>query len=222
VIGARTLRTALTGLALLLVVPAAAQAHIQVRPAEVAPDDPVKFELLVPGEKEAATTKVEMQVPEGVYPFSFEDVPGWKRQVFTKKNGAMDRIVWTGKLAPDGLLDLTFLAGTPEKEGTISWKALQYYDDGSVVRWVGAPGTETPAASTAVRKDVAKQNAGGESGGDEGTAASGDDASGSDDTSGSKVDASSEDGGTDWLSLSIAIAALVVALAALLVRRKRA
>ena len=45
------------------------------------PGDPVRFELLIPGETDAHTTEVSLQIPKGVLPFSFEDQPGWKRTV---------------------------------------------------------------------------------------------------------------------------------------------
>ncbi|MET0770714.1 MAG: DUF1775 domain-containing protein, partial [Solirubrobacteraceae bacterium] len=60
---------------------APAQAHVQVTPTEAAPGDPVVFEVLVPGETDAHTTEVSLQIPKDVLPFSFEEVPGWKRTV---------------------------------------------------------------------------------------------------------------------------------------------
>ena len=149
-------------LALLLVAPAAAQAHIQVTPTVVAPDDPVKFTVLVPGEKTAQTTRVALKMPAGLLPFSYEDPPGWKRTLVKASNGGVDQVVWTGRLAADGFVEFSFLAGTPEKPGSLTWKALQTYSDGSVVRWIGAPDSEQPAPVTQVVGGAPKQNAGGE------------------------------------------------------------
>jgi uncharacterized protein YcnI len=139
-----------------------AGAHIQVLPGEVAPNDPVLFTVLVPGETESGTTKVELKVPPGVYPYSFEETPGWTRRVLTRSNGLVDRIVWSGRARPDGLVRFNFLAGTPGREGEVSWKAIQTYADGDEVAWIGAAGSETPAAVTTVSEDVPRQNAGGE------------------------------------------------------------
>lgn len=145
-----------------LVAATPASAHIQVLPGEVAPADPVLFTVLVPGETSAGTTRVELKVPRDTYPFSFEDSPGWKRQLIKKPSGLIDRIVWTGKAAPDGLVRFTFLAGTPEKPTTIRWPAIQTYANGQKALWIGDPESDNPAPVTVVSETASRQNAGGE------------------------------------------------------------
>ena len=54
------------------------------------------------------------------------------------------------------------MASTPDQEGDVTWKAIQKYDDGSTVRWIGATGSDNPAAVTKVSKTAPKENAGGE------------------------------------------------------------
>ena len=197
---------ALAGLALAAGAPQAA-AHIQVDPSTAAPDDAVKFEVLVPNERSQGTTKVELAVPAGVIPFSYADTPGWKRSLTTNKDGSVRSIVWKGRLRKDGFADFFFLASTPPKEGDLAWKAIQTYDDGKKVRWIEPPGGENPAAVTAVSKQYPRQNAGGEgtdgsSGGDPATTTTASADSGSSDDS---------DSTARWL----AAAALAAALAAL-------
>ena len=143
---------------------APAAAHIQVRPTLVAPGDPVLFEVLVPGERDAKTVEVTLQVPKDVLPFSFEDPPGWERTNVEADDGSIEAIRWRGEQAPDGLTRFSFLASTPEQDGEIEWKALQTYDDGDIVRWIGAPDSENPAAVTTVSASAPRQNAGGEGG----------------------------------------------------------
>jgi MYXO-CTERM domain-containing protein len=58
-----------------------ASAHVQVSPTTVAPDDAVRFTVLVPGERAAQTTRVAFKMPAGVLPFSWQDTPGWKRKL---------------------------------------------------------------------------------------------------------------------------------------------
>ena len=145
--------------------PAAAQAHIQVSPKIAAPGDAVKFTVLVPGERDSETVKVELQMPRELLPFSYEETPGWKRSLVKASNGAVERVVWTGRAPSDGFTEFSFLAGTPEKAGDLQFKALQTYADGTVVRWIGAPDSENPAAVVKVDASAAKQNAGGESAG---------------------------------------------------------
>jgi uncharacterized protein YcnI len=201
-----------------------ASAHVQVTPAVVAPGDPVEFTVLVPGERDTGTTKVDLKLPPGLIPFSFADVPGWKRRIVRAADGSAERIVWTGRAAPDGLLRFVFLAGTPEQPTTMEWKALQTYAGGYVARWIGAPDTDYPAAVTEVRVDAPRRNAGGEGAtGSDGAAAPGSDAgdaevrdAGATGTAG--VDRPSETattgGDADWVARGLGIAALVVGLAA--------
>lgn len=143
---------------------ATAGAHVQVRPAAAAPEDPVLFEVLVPNEDDHDTTRVELAVPKDVLPFSFEAEPGWKRTTTKNPDGSLRSIVWTGRLPAGGFARFSFLASTPPQEGTVAWKALQTYSGGEIVRWIGAPESEHPAATTRVAKDVPRQNAGGEAG----------------------------------------------------------
>jgi len=146
------------------VFPAAAQAHIQVTPSTVAPGDAAKFTVLVPGERDSETVKVELQMPKGLLPFSYADPAGWKRSLVKAGDGSVERVVWTGRAPSDGFTEFAFLAGTPDKPGELEFKALQTYADGTVVRWIGAPDSDNPAAVVKVEASAAKQNAGGESG----------------------------------------------------------
>jgi uncharacterized protein YcnI len=147
-----------------------ASAHIQVRPALAAPGDPVMFQLVVPGERDdAQTVEVTLQMPDGVIPFAWEDTPGWTRTQKLKSDQSIETVTWKGKLAKDGFVTFSFLASTPDKEGDISWKALQTYSDGQTVRWIGAPDSDNPAAVTKIAKDAPRQNAGGEGGEDAST-----------------------------------------------------
>ncbi|MEZ5102454.1 MAG: DUF1775 domain-containing protein [Thermoleophilia bacterium] len=141
-----------------------ALAHVQVLPARVAPGDPVLFTVLVPNEAGTPTTTVELRVPDGVVPFSFEPVTGWKRTERRAANGALEGVVWRGSLPVGSFVRFAFLAATPERPGELRWRALQTYADGTVVRWIGAPGSDEPAAVTVVSADAPRQNAGGESG----------------------------------------------------------
>jgi uncharacterized protein YcnI len=156
------IRAIALGLAVALASAAPASAHIQVRPTAAAPGDPVRFELIVPNEKDAKTVRVTLQVPRDVLPFSFEEPAGWTRTNKTASDGSIQTVTYKGKLAEDGFAQFSFLASTPEQEGDLVWKALQSYDDGSTVRWIGDPKSENPAAVTKVTKAAARENAGGD------------------------------------------------------------
>jgi uncharacterized protein YcnI len=197
--------------ALTLLIAAPASAHIQVRPAVAAPGDPVLFQVIVPNEKDAHTVEVTLQVPKDVLPFSFEDPAGWERTNKLGSDGSIETVTWKGELADDGFAEFQFLASTPEQEGDVVWKALQTYDDGSTVRWIGDPDSDNPAAVTTVTKSAARQNAGGE--GEEAPAAT---ATATPDEDVANVGTlPDDDDGDSPLPLILSIAALVVAAAAL-------
>lgn len=202
--------------ALVLALPATAGAHIQVRPARAAPLDPVLWTVLVPNERSEATTRIELQVPAGVSPFSFEDQPGWKRTLKLAPDQSIERIVWTGRLGPEGLARFTFLGTTPEQEGTIAWKALQVYEDGDIVRWIGDAEADEPASFTTVTNDAPRENAGGEGGE---AADGGEPAAPATRPASQTTTAASDD--DDVLPLALAGAALLVSLAALLLAFRR-
>ena len=190
---------------------APAAAHVQVRPTVAAPGDPVLFEVIVPGERDAKTIEVTLQVPKDVLPFSFQDPPGWERTNEEAADGSLESIRWRGEQAPDGFTRFAFLASTPEQEGDIAWKALQTYDDGHISRWIGAPDSENPAAVTKVTASAPRQNAGGESGeaateGSEAPAAT---------ATAAPASAPVEEDSDSPVPLILSVAALVIALAAL-------
>ena len=201
---------------------APASAHIQMSPTEAAPGDPVRFELLVPGEKEARTTEVALQIPKGVLPFSWEDAPGWKRTTEPAADGSVGVVRWRGRLAADGFVRFSFLAATPEQEGQLTWKAVQRYDDGSEAAWIGPPDAENPAAVTEVSAAAARQNAGGEG---EGEGAGADGAAPSTTPAPPSADAEADGdggGGTNGtLGLAFGAAGLVLGAAALVVALRR-
>jgi uncharacterized protein YcnI len=137
-----------------------ALAHVQVTPERAAPNDSVKFSILVPGERAEKTIRVELKVPRGIVPYSFGDTPGWKRKIIEADDGTVDRIVWSGSMAKDSFVVFDLLAATPEQTGTLSWKAIQTYRDGEAVEWIGAEDSEKPAAFTKISKGVPRQSAG--------------------------------------------------------------
>jgi uncharacterized protein YcnI len=191
-----------------------AQAHVQMSPTEAAPGDPVQFELLVPGESDAHTTEVALRIPAGVLPFSFEDQPGWKRTVENADDGSIATVRWRGRLASDGFVRFAFLASTPEREGDLTWKAVQRYDDGKEAAWIGPPDSDNPAAVTHVSAAAPRQNAGGEG---EGSAP----AAGGPEPATPVQESAAGDGGRGTLGIVLGAAGLVLGAAALVVALRR-
>jgi uncharacterized protein YcnI len=200
---------------------APAGAHIQVTPAVAAPDDGVLFTVLVPNEHETATTRVELKLPPGALPYSFEDPPGWKHELLLAPNKAVDRIRWTGNLPAGDFVRLVFLAGTPEQPGTLTWKAIQTYRDGTTVRWIGGPGSDTPASVTTVAADAPKQGAGGEVGGETPATTTVAAAASGPAAAAPAVAQTIVRRETDWVARALAAAALLAALTGVAVARRR-
>lgn len=129
-------------LALMIVVPAA-QAHVRVQPVESRLGIEQTYTVRVPTEGEVATSRVELEVPAGVSVIRVEG------QAETKRIG--DRIVsivWRMEIPPGQSHEFVFVAKNPMIGQEISWKAHQYYTDGSSADWVEAPSSRRPASVT--------------------------------------------------------------------------
>ncbi len=149
-----------------LLVPAAAQAHVSLHPNEVPTGSFATLDIRVPNESDTANTvKLAVQVPAGFIDISPEFIPGWSVDVKTTKlakpvktddglvTEGVREITWTGsgpqgKIPPGQFLNFPISTEIPGKAGqTLTFKVLQYYDNGEVVRWIGAPESENPAPS---------------------------------------------------------------------------
>lgn len=164
------LRTALaTTIALALVVPAAAQAHVTLQPNTGAAGAYTRLDVRVPNERDdASTTKVEVQFPDGFAAASFEPVPGWTVKVSKKTlatpiqtddgeiTEGVSTITWTAKsdddaIPPGAFQDFGLSVQIPGKAGDkLTFKALQTYTGGEVVRWIGAEDSDNPAPIVSV------------------------------------------------------------------------
>jgi uncharacterized protein len=156
---------AIVTLALLLAAPAVAQAHVTLQPDEIPAGGFARLDVRVPSERDdASTVKVEVKFPPGFEFVSTEPMPGWTTKVtkvrlakpITNDEGEqvadrVDTITWTGdgkqgKIGPGQFQDFGLSVGVPDEAGTsLTFKALQTYDDGKVVRWIGPPKAEEPA-----------------------------------------------------------------------------
>jgi uncharacterized protein len=162
-----TLAAALTAAA--LVAPAAAQAHVTLQPKTATAGAYTRLDVRVPNERDdASTMKIELQMPPGFASASYEPVPGWKTTVTKKKldqpiktddgeiTEGVDKITWTADseqdaIPPGAFRDFGLSVQIPGKAGdTLTFKALQTYSGGEVVRWIGAEGTDNPAPTVGV------------------------------------------------------------------------
>ena len=173
----RVITVAVMGLGVVALSATSAFAHVTI-----APDSAPRggFQILsfsVPNEKDnASTVQVQVQLPQDqVIPFvSVQPKPGWtvsvtKRQLTkpVKQEGetiteAVDTVTWSGGTIGPGQFDLfTISAGPlPTKVKQLTFKALQTYSDGEVVRWIeptpkGGPEPEHPAPVLTLTKGKA-------------------------------------------------------------------
>jgi len=147
-----------------LAVPAAAQAHVTVQPTSAPAGAETVVTVRVPNERDdASTVKVDVKLPPGFVSASWEAIPGWSVRAVKQKlskpvqtdDGPIDEqvgeIVWTAAdrkagIQPGEFRDFPLSVVIPGKAGqTLTFKALQTYSNGSVVRWIGAPGADEPA-----------------------------------------------------------------------------
>ena len=165
------MRTTIAAAALVatLAVASAASAHVTLQPSEAPAGDFTRLDVRVPNERDdAGTTKVEVQFPPGFAFVSTEPVPGWTAKVTKRKlakpievegekqTEEVNTVTWTGDgktgiVKPGEFQDFGLSVGTPDKPGTkLTFKALQTYAGGEVVRWIGPPDADEPAPQVAL------------------------------------------------------------------------
>jgi uncharacterized protein YcnI len=118
----------------------------------------------VPTERDnASTTKVEVQFPPGFLFASAEPVPGWDAKIVKRKldkpveqfgeqmSEEVGQVSFTAKgkaagIGPGEFQDFGLSLSVPDKAGSmLTFKAVQTYSSGEVVRWIGPPDSEQPA-----------------------------------------------------------------------------
>ena len=165
-------RTTLAAVAvtLSLALPAVATAHVTVQPTSVpAGGEDTRLVVRVPNELDnASTVKVDLQLPPGFASVSYEPSPGWSVKVTKAKlakpvhtddgdiTEGVTRITWTGdgkqgSIPPGAYKDFPLSVLVPGKAGdTLTFKALQTYSNGKIVRWIGPEGSDEPAPTVSV------------------------------------------------------------------------
>jgi periplasmic copper chaperone A len=208
----------------------------------------------VPNERDdAATVKVDVQLPPGFAFVSYEPRPGWKVAVQREKaeqpieveggsevDEQVSRITWSGgRIGPGEFIDFGLSLRMPKGEAgdKLTFKALQTYDDGEVVRWIGPEGADEPAPIVTLAGAGGGHGAPGSSGATS-PSSGGDEPVSSDDAAGAREPATSsdgaatgetasatvDDGGSNGLAitaLAVAVLALIAGLAAFVTARRQ-
>jgi uncharacterized protein YcnI len=133
-------------LSAMLAVSTPAWAHVVVSPEVVTAGDYETLTLSVPTEKEIPTTKIRVEVPEGFLLSGVQPVPGWEHN-FQEDGGVVRAVTFSGgEIRSQEFQQFLLQAQAPDKPGEYPWKAIQTYEDGSVVEWTGPPDSEEPAS----------------------------------------------------------------------------
>lgn len=175
---ARILAAAIAVPILVLLAAGAASAHVKVSATTTAPGADTTLTFSVPTESDtASTTKVAIYFPTN-QPFADANVqpkPGWTFKVQTMHlktpiqsddgsvSEAVSSITWTADskataIHPGEFDTFSVAAGPLPESGTMEFKALQTYSDGSVVRWIddtvpGQAEPDHPAPTLAITAD---------------------------------------------------------------------
>lgn len=152
-----------------LALPATAGAHVTLQPESAPAGAYVVENVRVPNERDdASTVKIQLALPDGFAGASTEPIPGWTAEVTKTKLATpvktddgeiteqVSRIVWTANSKADGIgpgefRDFPISVKVPGKEGdSLTFKAIQTYSSGEVVRWIGAADSDNPAPVVSV------------------------------------------------------------------------
>jgi periplasmic copper chaperone A len=154
--------------AIALAAPTAAGAHVTVQPSSAPAGGFARLDVRVPNERDdKGTIKVDVQMPPGVAFASYEPVPGWTTKVTTERldqpidvhgeevTEQVSRVTWTGNPRQGGVIEpgqfrdfgLSLRVPDGEPGSKLTFKALQTYQGGEVVRWIGPEDADEPAAT---------------------------------------------------------------------------
>jgi uncharacterized protein YcnI len=141
--------------------PAAAHVSLETRQATIG--GPYKAVFIVPhGCAGSATTKIRVQIPEGVIAAKPMPKPGWSVEAIGGKyaveysyhgrkfSEGVKEVVWSGGKLPDAHYDefvvSTYLTGNLEPNGTLYFPVVQECEQG-VSRWIDIPAEGSGAHS---------------------------------------------------------------------------
>ena len=156
---------ALAGMGATLGLAGSAQAHVTVHPNVIPEGAFAVLNVRVPNETDDAdTTKVQVELPDGFAFASAAPPPGWKVAFKKTKpatpiktdDGEIDsqvkQVTFSGGSIPPGqFLEFPLSVNVPGKSGdTLTFKALQTYSNGDVVRWIGPPDADEPAPTITI------------------------------------------------------------------------
>ncbi len=135
-----------------------AYAHARVSPPVSVANELQLYSLVVPTEKEdATTTKIVLTVPSGFSIDSFVASPGWHRVVQATGSGedaVVQKVTWTGGSTPTEEDSFFQFLAEASKSGNFTFGVQQTYNDGSIVDWNGTESSENPSPTISVKASL--------------------------------------------------------------------
>jgi uncharacterized protein YcnI len=138
---------------ILTIVPSALLfAHITIWPKESAPGARERYTMRVPNEKQVNTVRIEGEFPAELNVYDFEFKPGWKIDFKKDDKGKITGATWTGKIVPYEFVEFGMLGLNPKEGASLTWKFVQYYEDGMKEEFTGPVGSRLPSPVVILKK----------------------------------------------------------------------
>jgi uncharacterized protein YcnI len=119
-----------------LTLPAAAAAHVQLTPNQVAPGSFTLFTVLSPNENpHQPLTGLRLVIPEGLGIDSIADTPGFTSQLVEDQRHRVAALNWQGGRVAPGKLGLFQFSAGVGATGTLQLTGIQSFADGSTRIW---------------------------------------------------------------------------------------
>ena len=145
-------RRLLLGTILAIVPSALLFAHITIWPKESAPGARERYIMRVPNEKQVATVRIEGEFPAELNVYDFEFKPGWKIDFKKDDKGKITGATWTGKIVPYEFVEFGMLGLNPKDGASLTWKFVQFYEDGMKEEFTGPVGSRYPSPVVTLKK----------------------------------------------------------------------
>ena len=127
-------------------------AHITIWPKESAPGARERYTMRVPNEKQVATVRIEGEFPAELNVYDFEFKPGWKIDFKKDDKGKITGATWTGKIVPYEFVEFGMLGLNPKEGASLTWKFVQFYEDGMKEEFTGPVGSRYPSPVVSLKK----------------------------------------------------------------------
>lgn len=123
-----------------LLAPSVASAHVDVLPTRIVQSQATEFTLRVPNERPPLdTVAVRVAFPTQVTVYALDPPPpGFTMEVRKSADQRIVGVTYRGAIGPERYRDFTFL-GTAFERGTTLWRSWQTYSDGKTKPWTTKP-----------------------------------------------------------------------------------